>query len=57
MVFFAKLMNSLTELKDQEDILHAAKMFFKLYGNIFRSINHPTSAPLATPNSAAAKVA
>jgi len=38
MVFFAKLMNSLTEEKDKEDILHAAKMFFRLYGNIFRSI-------------------
>ena len=37
-VFFEKLMNSLTDEKDQDDILHAAKMFFRLYGNIFRSI-------------------
>lgn len=38
MVFFEKLMNGLTEQKDQDDIVHAAKMFFTLYGNIFRSI-------------------
>ncbi len=38
MVFFEKLMNGLTEQKDQDDIIHAAKMFFTLYGNIFRSI-------------------
>lgn len=42
MVFFAKLMNSLTDKKDQEDILHAAKMFFQLYGNIFRSLEQTT---------------
>jgi hypothetical protein len=38
MVFFEKLMNGLAEQKDQDDIVHAAKMFFTLYGNIFRSI-------------------
>ena len=38
MMFFTQLMNSITEEKDREDILHAAKMFFKLYGNIFRTI-------------------
>ncbi len=47
MVFFAKLMNSLTEEKDKDDILHAAKMFFRLYGNIFRSIEDASiKAPL-----------
>ena len=40
MVFFEKLMNSLEETKDQEDIIHAAKMFYRLYGNIFRSITN-----------------
>lgn len=39
MVFFEKLMNSLQDEKDREDILHAAKMFFRLYGNVFRSID------------------
>ncbi|MEN0036396.1 MAG: AMP-binding protein [Cellvibrio sp.] len=48
-VFFAKLMNSLTDEKDQEDILHAAKMFFRLYGNIFRSIERvATDAPVTS---------
>lgn len=41
MVFFANLMNGLTEQKDKDDIVHAAKMFFTLYGNIFRSIEQP----------------
>jgi len=40
MVFFEKLMNGLTEQKDRDEIVHAAKMFFTLYGNIFRSIEH-----------------
>lgn len=41
MVFFATLMNSLSDETDKDDILHAAKMFFQLYGNIFRSIESP----------------
>ncbi|MET0357290.1 MAG: iron-containing redox enzyme family protein [Cellvibrio sp.] len=44
MVFFEKLMNSLEEQKDRDDIVHAAKMFFTLYGNIFRSIEQQASA-------------
>ena len=40
MVFFAKLMNSLTEQKDMDDIVHAAKVFFHLYGDIFRALEH-----------------
>jgi pyrroloquinoline quinone (PQQ) biosynthesis protein C len=38
MVFFETLMNGLSEQKDKDDIVHAAKMFYTLYGNIFRSI-------------------
>jgi pyrroloquinoline quinone (PQQ) biosynthesis protein C len=38
MVFFEALMNGLSEQKDKDDIVHAAKMFYTLYGNIFRSI-------------------
>jgi pyrroloquinoline quinone (PQQ) biosynthesis protein C len=49
MVFFAELMNSLSEQKDQDDILHAAKMFFTLYGNIFRTLNqHAVVAAAST---------
>lgn len=42
MVFFEKLMNSIDDQADRADILHAAKQFYFLYGNIFRSIGqHP----------------
>lgn len=47
MVFFEKLMNGLTKQKDQDDIVHAAKMFFILYGNIFRSIEQLSVAQAA----------
>jgi pyrroloquinoline quinone (PQQ) biosynthesis protein C len=47
MVFFEKLMNGLTEQKDRDDIVHAAKMFFILYGNIFRSIEQKPLAQAA----------
>ena len=47
MVFFEKLMNGLTEQKDKDDIVHAAKMFFTLYGNIFRSIEQTQLAKAA----------
>jgi len=38
MVFFEKLMNTVEDPTDQADIVRAAKQFFHLYGNIFRSI-------------------
>ncbi len=44
MVFFANLMNGLNEQKDKDDIVHAAKMFFMLYGNIFRSLEQSPQA-------------
>ena len=47
MVFFEKLMNGLSEQKDRDDIVHAAKMFFTLYGNIFRSIDQHSDAKAA----------
>lgn len=51
MVFFEQLMNSLTEQKDQDDIIHAANMFFHLYGNIFRAIEQqPNENPSTEQN-------
>ncbi|MGQ0801546.1 MAG: TenA family transcriptional regulator [Pseudomarimonas sp.] len=44
MVFFERLMNQVDDPADQEAIVRAAKQFFHLYGNIFRSIE---SAELA----------
>lgn len=40
--FFESLMNQVTNPADQETIIHCAKNFYKLYGDIFRSI--PTQA-------------
>jgi pyrroloquinoline quinone (PQQ) biosynthesis protein C len=36
--FFESLMNQVTKPSDQETIIHCAKNFYKLYGDIFRSI-------------------
>ena len=47
MVFFEKLMNGLNEQKDRDDIVHSAKMFFTLYGNVFRSIDQNSAAQAA----------
>ncbi len=38
MGFYEKLMNQVTEEGDQQVIIHAAKMFYKLYGDIFRAL-------------------
>lgn len=38
MKFFETLMNKIDDSEDQSAIMHAAKMFYKLYGDIFRSI-------------------
>ncbi|MGM8228287.1 TenA family transcriptional regulator [Cellvibrio sp. ARAG 10.3] len=47
MIFFAKLMNGLTDQQDQDDVVHAARMFFQLYANIFRSIEQLPSMAAA----------
>lgn len=36
--FFESLMNQITDKNDQAAIIHSAKMFYKLYGDIFRDI-------------------
>lgn len=38
MGFYESLMNKISDPDDQHAIIHAAKMFYKLYGDIFRSI-------------------
>lgn len=37
-VFFENLMNQITDEKEQELIIHSAKVFFRLYGNIFHEL-------------------
>ena len=36
--FFASLMDKITDPRDQEQIIHCARVFYKLYGDIFRSL-------------------
>jgi pyrroloquinoline quinone (PQQ) biosynthesis protein C len=36
--FYESLMNQITDKKDQEAVTHAAKMFYKLYGDVFRDV-------------------
>ena len=43
--FFKGLMNQIGDPEEQATIVHAAKSFYQLYGNIFRSI---TAEPAAT---------
>ncbi|HRF53995.1 MAG TPA: iron-containing redox enzyme family protein [Aquimonas sp.] len=44
--FFESLMNRLDDAEAQRAIIHAANMFYRLYGDIFRSLR-PASAALA----------
>jgi pyrroloquinoline quinone (PQQ) biosynthesis protein C len=37
--FFEELMNRLENEQDQAQIIHSARIFYKLYGDIFRSLN------------------
>ena len=36
--FFEGLMNQVDDLQDQEEIIHAARVFYRLYGDVFRSL-------------------
>ena len=39
-VFFENLMNKIIDKNEQDQIIHSAKMFFKLYANIFRELDN-----------------
>lgn len=45
--FFEKLMDTISDTADQQTIVHAAKVFYQLYGNIFRSIEAAPAAKAA----------
>lgn len=36
--FFEKLMNRLDDAHDQDAVVHAARMFYRLYGDVFRAL-------------------
>lgn len=46
--FYQKLMNRLDDADDQASVVHAARVFYRLYGDIFRSL------PLPQPEAEAA---
>jgi pyrroloquinoline quinone (PQQ) biosynthesis protein C len=46
MQFFRKLMNRINEETDRRAIVHAAKVFYRLYGDIFHGL--PAAQPAAT---------
>lgn len=43
--FFASLMDRITDPQEQALIIHAAKMFYRLYGDIFRAVNGDHGIP------------
>jgi pyrroloquinoline quinone (PQQ) biosynthesis protein C len=48
---FARLMDRIHDVQDQDDIVHAARAFYRLYGDVFRSL------PLPRPAAQGAKLA
>ncbi|WP_019528184.1 TenA family transcriptional regulator [Dasania marina] len=45
--FFEDLMNKITCPQEQEEIIHSAKVFYQLYGNIFRTLTAQHGLALA----------
>jgi heme oxygenase len=45
---FARLMNRIEDPQDQADIVHAARAFFRLYGDVFRSLPLPQTEAVPT---------
>lgn len=50
---FEDLMGRIEDPQDQADIVHAARAFFRLYGDVFRSLPLPGSRALGQPAHAA----
>jgi heme oxygenase len=44
---FARLMDRIDDAQDQADIVHAARVFFRLYGDVFRSLPLPQGVEVA----------
>lgn len=43
MKFFEETINKMDDLKDQQDIIHVAKVIYRLFADMFRSIPHNTA--------------
>jgi heme oxygenase len=50
---FATLMDRIDDPHDQDAVVHGARAFYRLYGDVFRSLPRP--APVAVPQPAAAE--
>ena len=46
---FQALMDSIDDPVDQADIVHAARVFYRLYGDVFRSLPLPTAVGAGAP--------
>lgn len=46
---FAQLMNQIDDPADQAAIVHAARLFYRLYGDVFRSLPLPTAGDATPP--------
>lgn len=44
---FARLMDRLDDARDRQAVIHAARMFYRLYGDVFRSLPLPGAQPEA----------
>jgi pyrroloquinoline quinone (PQQ) biosynthesis protein C len=40
---FARLMDRIDDARDQDDIVHGARVFYRLYGDVFRSLPLPNA--------------
>jgi pyrroloquinoline quinone (PQQ) biosynthesis protein C len=49
---FERLVNAIDDLQDQAAIVHGARMFYRLYGDVFRSLPLPVEATVASPAAA-----
>ena len=46
-MFFEKLMNRIVDPDEQNHIIHCTKVFYRLYGNIFRGLNPQQAEQIA----------
>jgi hypothetical protein len=44
---FGSLMDAIDDHRDRADIVHAARVFFRLYGDVFRDLPQPHAQPAA----------
>ncbi len=52
-VFFESLMNRVDDADDRDAVIHAARRFYRLYGDVFRGLRDATAVPAAAAHAAA----